>query len=82
MQSYFMTFEAEPLEEAGIRGCAWDKRRDQLPTLADVVNVGNACSFPLTVLADEPDEDFEVANAPVPLELMSLGHSDLRLCYF
>lgn len=37
-----MSFEAKPFEEAGIRGRARDERRDQFPTLPDVVNVRNA----------------------------------------
>lgn len=70
-----MSFETQPLEEARIGRSSRNKRRDKLPTLSDVMNLGDRDRVFLTMFADEPDENFQVTDAPVPLKFACLRHS-------
>ena len=77
-----MTFETEPLEEAGLRRGAGDKGGDELPAFADIVDFGDGESLSVAVLADEPDEDLEIADAPVAFQFVGLGHPNSSQSYF
>ena len=69
-----VALQTEPLEEAGLCGGAGDEGRDEFPALLVVVDVADGDVVALAVLADEPDQDLQIADAPVSLQLARLGH--------
>ncbi len=82
MKGDFVALEAEPLEEAGVRGGAWDDGGDEFPALLVVVDIGHGNAVLFAVFAYEPEEYFQITYAPVPLELARLGHPSSRDTYF
>ena len=69
-----MPLQTEPFEEAGLSGCARDERGDEFPAFLVVVDVADGYAVALAVLADEPDQDLQIADAPISLQLARLGH--------
>lgn len=69
-----MSLQTQPFEEAGLSRCARDERGDELPAFLVVVDVTDGDVVALAVLADEPDQDLQIADAPISLQLARLGH--------
>lgn len=69
-----MSLQTEPFEEAGLGGGARDERGDEFPAFLVVVDVTDRDVVPLTVLADEPDQDLQIADAPISLQFARLCH--------
>lgn len=69
-----MPLQTEPLEEAGLGGGAGDERGDEFPAFLVVVDVVDRDVVALAVLADEPYQDLQIADAPISLQLARLGH--------
>lgn len=74
MEGDLVTPQTEPLEEARVGGGAGDDGGDESPALLLVVDLSHPHPLLLAVLADQPDQDLEVADAPVPLQLPRLRH--------
>lgn len=75
MHRDFIALQAQPFEEAGLAGSPRNQRRDKVPALDVVLQVRKADVLPLTMPANQPNQDFQVADAPVSLELVSFYHS-------
>lgn len=69
-----MSLQTQPFEEAGLSRGARDERGDELPAFLVVVDVTDGDVVALAVLADEPDQDLQIADAPISLQLARLGH--------
>ena len=69
-----MSLEAEPFEQARFCSGSRDEGRDEFPALVDVVDVGHPDGVSLAVLADDPNQNLEVTDTPVPLQLAGLSH--------
>jgi hypothetical protein len=74
--------EAEPLEEAADGAGAGDEGADEFPAVLVAVHFRHLNPILFTVLADQPDEDLQIADAPVPLQLARLGHPASGKQYF
>ena len=69
-----MSLQAEPFEEARFCSGSRDERRNEFPALVDVMNLCNSDGVSLTMLADDPYQNFKVTYAPIPLQLAGLSH--------
>ena len=70
-----MSLQAEPFEQARFSSGPRDEGGDEPPALVDVVDVSHPNGVPLAVLADDPYQDLEVTNAPIPFQLAGFSHS-------
>lgn len=82
MQSDLVSLEAEPLEETGFGSGSGYEGGDEIPAFLDVVYLRDPDVVPLAVLADDPYQNLEVADTPVPLEFAGLGHPWSEIKYF
>lgn len=69
-----MSFETEPFEETRLRSGSRDERRDEFPTLPNVMNISNSDIISFAMFANDPYKNLEITNTPVPFEFTSFSH--------
>lgn len=74
VQRDLVSLQTQPFEQARFCSGARDKRRDEIPAVLVIVDVTDWNVVPLAVFADEPDQDLQIADAPISLQLARLGH--------
>lgn len=67
MERDLVSFEAEPFEKTRVSSGSRDQRRDHFPTFQEVMNVRHGNVVSLAMLANQPNQDFQVADTPVSL---------------
>ena len=74
MYSDFISLETQPFEKAAINSSPRYERRNKYPTLIIVMKLSYWYILNLTMFADDPHQNFEIANAPISFYFVGLQH--------